>query len=185
MTGQPPEDPGPSRGLIRPYFSSGPTPAPPAPPAPVGPAGRDGPAGSAGSDGSAGWDRPAGPDGSAGAGVAGPDDPNRVGRLRPFLLTDGRVAASIPIEAQVVATARGRAAARALRAEHRDIVELCFGPLAVAEVAAHLGLHVGVVRILIDDLSRDGHLHAFLPDAEVGTDAEVLKRLIAGLRAIR
>lgn len=121
----------------------------------------------------------------AGAAVPPAPELTQVGRLRPFLLTDGRVAASIPIEAQVVATVRGRAEARTLPAEHRDIVELCFAPLAVAEVAAHLTLHVGVVRVLVDDLSRAGHLHAYLPQAETATDAEVLQRVIAGLRAIR
>jgi hypothetical protein len=107
-----------------------------------------------------------------------------VGGLRPFLLTEGRVASSIPIEAQVVATDAGRAAARGLRAEHRDIIELCFDPLAVAEIGAHLSMHVGVVRVLVEDLSRNGYLRAYLPDAATATDEQVLRRLIDGLRAI-
>lgn len=143
MTGQPPAEPGPPAGFLRPYFRAGVT------------------------------------------GTGGPPAPEKsVGGLRPFLLTEGRVASSIPIEAQVVATEQGRAAARGLRAEHRDIVELCGGPLAVAEVAAHLSLHVGVVRVLVEDLSRDGHLRAYVPDAATATDEQVLRRLIDGLRAI-
>lgn len=120
------------------------------------------------------------------AGGAAPPAVGQVGGLRPFLLTEGRVAsaASIPIEAQVVATGRGRAAARGLRAELRDILELCTAPLAVAEVAAHLSLHVGVARVLVDDLSRDGHLRAYLPPAASATDEQILRRLITGLRAL-
>lgn len=152
MTGQPPGDPGPPAGFLRPYFRAGVTDA-------------GGPAG--------------GPD-------AGGRPPATVpGGLRPFLLTEGRVASSIPIEAQVVATEPGRAAARGLRAEHRDIIELCFDPLAVAEIAAHLTMHVGVVRVLVEDLSRSGYLRAYLPDAATATDEQVLRRLIDGLRAIR
>ncbi len=123
--------------------------------------------------------------GAPAAGASAPGETPTVGGLRPFLLTDGRVASSIPIEAQVVATEQGREAARGLRAEHRDIVELCFDPLAVAEVAAHLSMHVGVVRVLVEDLSRSGHLRAYLPDAATATDEQVLRRLIDGLRAIR
>lgn len=122
------------------------------------------------------------------AGVAGspvPPTPEPVGGLRPFLLTEGRVAASIPIEAQVVSTGAGREAARELRSEHRDIIELCFDPLSVAEVAAHLSLHVGVVRVLVEDLSRAGHLRAYLPRTDTATDEQVLLRLIDGLRALR
>lgn len=147
MTGQPPGEPGPPAGFLRPYFRAGVT--------------------------------------DAGGPAASPGPAPAVGGLRPFLLTEGRVASSIPIEAQVVTTEQGRSGARALRAEHRDIVELCFDPLAVAEVAAHLHLHVGVVRVLVEDLSRTGHLRAYLPDAATATDEEVLRRLIDGLRAIR
>jgi Protein of unknown function (DUF742) len=169
VTGQPPGDPGPTPGLLRPYFRAG-------------PAGEPGAAGTPGAPGAVG--APGEAPGAPGAGAAA-EDATRVGRLRPFLLTEGRVAASIPIEAQVVATPWGRAVARTLRAEHRDILELCFDPLAVAEVAAHLTLHVGVVRVLVDDLSRSGHVHAYLPQVETATDADVLQRLISGLRAIR
>lgn len=152
MTGQPPGEPGPPAGFLRPYFQAGVTDA-------------SGPA--------------------AGSAAPAPAPAPAVGGLRPFLLTEGRVASSIPIEAQVVATEQGLVAARGLRAEHRDIVELCGDPLAVAEVAAHLSMHVGVARVLIEDLSRAGHVRAYLPDAATATDEQVLRRLIDGLRAIR
>ena len=106
--------------------------------------------------------------------------------LRPFLLTAGRVAGddSIAIETQVVTTDRGRTNATRLGFESRDIVTLCGDPLSVAEIAARLSLHLGVVRVLVGDLSAEGHLSVYLPNADAPTDIDTLLRVIRGLRAI-
>ena len=106
--------------------------------------------------------------------------------LRPFLLTAGRVAGadSIAIETQVVTTDRGQTAAGELGFESRDIVALCGDPLSVAEIAAQLCLHLGVVRVLVGDLSAQGHLSVYLPNADAPTDVDTLLRVIRGLRAI-
>jgi Protein of unknown function (DUF742) len=106
--------------------------------------------------------------------------------LRPFLLTAGRVAGqdSIAIETQVVTTELGRTAADELGFERRDIVSLCGDPLSVAEIAAQLSLHLGVVRVLVGDLSADGHLSVYLPNSDASTDVDTLLRVIRGLRAI-
>lgn len=106
--------------------------------------------------------------------------------LRPFLLTAGRVAGqdSIAIETQVVTTDRGRTAVEELGFERRDIVSLCGSPQSVAEIAAQLSLHLAVVRVLVGDLSADGHLSVYLPNSEASTDVDTLLRVIRGLRAI-
>ena len=111
-----------------------------------------------------------------------PDGPT----LRPFLLTAGRVAGldSIAIETQVVSTDRGRTEADRLGFERRDIVTLCCDPLSVAEIAAQLSLHLGVVRVLVGDLSAEGHLSVYLPNADASMDVDTLLRVIRGLRAI-
>jgi len=133
-------------------------------------------------------------DGAGGAdgarGSRGADDradaPVPDGALRPFLLTAGRVAGqdSIAIETQVVTTDSGRTAVDQLGFERRDIVSLCGSPLSVAEIAAQLSLHLGVVRVLVGDLSADGHLSVYLPNADASTDVDTLLRVIRGLRAI-
>ena len=128
---------------------------------------------------------------------AGPADPDHGGpgddgapgdgmSLRPFLLTAGRVAGadSIAIETQVVTTDTGRTASGELGFEFRDIVALCGDPLSVAEIAAQLRLHLGVVRVLVGDLSAQGHLSVYLPNADAPTDVDTLLRVIRGLRAI-
>ena len=108
------------------------------------------------------------------------------GALRPFLLTAGRVAGqdSIAIETQVVTTETGRSAVEKLGFERRDIVSLCGDPLSVAEIAAQLSLHLGVVRVLVGDLSADGHLSVYLPNSDASTDVDTLLRVIRGLRSI-
>lgn len=107
--------------------------------------------------------------------------------LRPFLITDGRVAGdgTVAIETQVVVTDLGRAWTRDLPGEKRDIVELCSEPLSVAEIAARSSLHLGVVRVLVGDLSAEGVLSVSVPDVAVAADVDTLKRVIRGLRAIR
>ena len=106
--------------------------------------------------------------------------------VRPYLLTGGRVptSASLEIEAQVVTTELGFTGWGSQPFEARDIVELCRSPLSVAEIATRLGLHLGVVRVLVDDLVGAGHLDVLRPEAGLATDIETLERVIRGLRAV-
>jgi hypothetical protein len=115
-------------------------------------------------------------------GPAAPAGPS----LRPFLLTAGRVAGkdSIAIETQVVATDHGYAYGAQLGFERREIVQLCGDPLSVAEIAAQLSLHLGVVRVLVGDLAGEGHLAVYLPNADAAGDVDTLLRVIRGLRSI-
>ncbi|MGH3757421.1 DUF742 domain-containing protein [Actinophytocola sp.] len=105
---------------------------------------------------------------------------------RPFLQTRGRVVADtdLPIEAQVVSTTRGIARHRQLSFERGDIVKMCIRPLSVAEVAASLNLHLGVVRVLVTDLSADGDLAVHEAPVDASYDVNTLLRVIRGLQAI-
>ncbi len=102
--------------------------------------------------------------------------------VRPFLVTSGRVvsAAEMPVEAQVVVTDQGRGALQWLSFEYRDLVSLCGEPLAVAEIAARLNLHLGVIRVLITDLKQQGVVTTFSPEADI--DVDTILRVIHGLR---
>jgi hypothetical protein len=118
-----------------------------------------------------------------------PEDrlPAAVPGLRPYLITSGRVRPrdqTLAIETQVVTTSEGMEALSGLSFEPRDILELCVEPLSIAEVAARLGLHLGVVRILVDDLAGHGYV-ALVPPVDGGTvDVELIRRVIRGLQAI-
>jgi len=108
-------------------------------------------------------------------------------RIPPYLLTRGRVRPadeSLELEAQVVATDAGQAGLDQLTFEPHDIVALCAHPYAVAEVAARLGLHLGVTRILVGDLVVSGHLSVRRPERDLHRRADIIERVIRGLDAI-
>jgi hypothetical protein len=113
--------------------------------------------------------------------------PSEVSPLRPYLLTGGRArptAETLEIEAQVVTTETGFLAISTLTFEQRDILRLCQTPLAIAEVAAQLKLHLGVVRVLAGDLLELGHLAVRRPAFEPHRNRNILERVIRGLEAI-
>ncbi len=106
--------------------------------------------------------------------------------VRPYLLTGGRARpdTGLEVEAQVLTTAAGQDALERYRYERREIILLCREPLAVVEVAARLGLHLGVARVLVGDLVACGHLTARRPDRGLHRDATIIERVIRGLHAI-
>jgi hypothetical protein len=122
--------------------------------------------------------------------IPGAADPRRsanVSPLRPYLLTGGRVhsgAEALEIEAQVATTETGRLSIGSHVYEQREILELCLKPVAVAEVAAQLGLHLGVARVLVGDLLTLGHLALRRPESQPHRNSQLLQRVIRGLQAI-
>jgi hypothetical protein len=106
--------------------------------------------------------------------------------IRPFLLTSGRTRSEVAValEAQVVSTAEGRDSLPGLSFEYRDIVALCAEPLAIAEVAAQLRLHLGVAQVLIGDLALRGLVTTYQPSGDVGDDVDTILRVINGLRQL-
>ncbi|TLS46465.1 DUF742 domain-containing protein [Streptomyces montanus] len=130
-----------------------------------------------------------GPRETEGDGDGSPEPVGRAPAIRPFLLTAGRVSgggtgSALPLETQVVATSDGLAVLRSLTFEHRDIVASCRRPQSVAELAARLGLHLNVVRVLAEDLCAADHLAVYVPSARTAQDISVLRRVIDGLRAV-
>lgn len=76
--------------------------------------------------------------------------------------------------------------------EHRALLDACrrspHRPLSVAEVAVTTGHPVGVVRVLLGDLRRRGHLRVTVPasSALVPHDeaVDILSEVIDGIRAL-
>jgi hypothetical protein len=110
-----------------------------------------------------------------------------VSLLRPYLLTSGRaqpVDETLEVEAQVMTSQLGAAASQNLTFERRDIVDLCHNTMSVAEVAAMLGLHIGVARVLVADLAELGYVIVRRPAARPTQDIDIIERVIRGLEAI-
>jgi hypothetical protein len=121
--------------------------------------------------------------------MGGPNHPaarDDVSLIRPFLLTSGRsepVDTSLPIEAQVVAGYPTTTPDLAF--ECRAIVDLCREARSVAEIAALLGMHIGVARVLVADLAESGYVVVRRPDPEPARDITIVERVIRGLERIR
>lgn len=85
--------------------------------------------------------------------------------VRPYAITGGRTGSAGPelaLEALVFADPAAVVAAR-LSDERRAIAMLCAEVMSVAEISAHLGIPVGVVRVLVGDLVADGQIHLYRP----------------------
>jgi hypothetical protein len=107
--------------------------------------------------------------------------------LRPYLLTSGRtepIDRTLEIEAQVLTSELGAASHASLSFERRDIVALCTKTMSVAEVAAILGLHIGVARVLVADLAALGYVVVHRPVAGLAGDPAMIERIIRRLEAI-
>lgn len=112
------------------------------------------------------------------------EDPDRL--VRPYLITGGRTRPvdDLPLEAMVQSTEAATTEANRLRFEPRRVVELCDEPLSIAEVAARLGLPLGVARVLVADLVADQLLRVHLTATADGPNVDLLERLLDGLRRV-
>ena len=111
------------------------------------------------------------------------EEPTRPGLTRPYVLTGGRTrsAADLPLEA-IVVTERA-SLPRGAPPEITAIVDLCGTPHSIVEIAAILGLHIGVVRVLVGDLTADGVLSVgAIASTRLDERIRVLERLLEGVR---
>ena len=69
--------------------------------------------------------------------------------------------------------------------ERSRILDLCRDPVAVADLASAIGLPLGVVRVLLDDLVHEGliEVRKAAPRGRM-TDLRVLKQVLDGLHAL-
>lgn len=107
-------------------------------------------------------------------------------RIRPYLLTGGRTKSDLdlPLELQIRSTI-GELRRGQLAHEAYAIVELCDEPHSVAEISAHVGIHLQVARILIGDLVNEGMLDTgSAPDTARRPDVELLERVLDGLQSL-
>lgn len=109
-------------------------------------------------------------------------------RVRPYMVTGGRTrsAVELPLEAIIRVTPEGQKAVETLNLEPRQIVDLCHQPLSIAEVSAHLRLHLQVAKVLVGDLVHAGYLatHTASADATERPDLQLLERVLDGLQSL-
>ena len=111
--------------------------------------------------------------------------------VRPYAVTGGRTEPAhgelLDLVAVVVATGQPVTADDHMRQtpEHRAILALCHSHVTVADLAADTGLPVGVVRVLLADLTAQGTIAVAQkrPDGQ-RTGSDVLQEILNGLRAL-
>lgn len=107
------------------------------------------------------------------------------GLTRPYVLTGGRTlgASDIPLEAVVVS--EGTSLPLGASPEVVAIVDLCRSPYSIIEIATHLRLQIGVVRVLVGDLTEARVLSVGVTaSSELDERVRLLERLLDGVRTL-
>lgn len=104
------------------------------------------------------------------------------------MLTQGRTKSAgetFALEAQVQALHPEQELDDRAVPETRRIVTLAQRPTSLAELAARLVLPIGVVRVLVGDLTSAGVVSVSRPPpVEIAIDVSLLERLLDGIRTL-
>lgn len=112
------------------------------------------------------------------------------GIVRPYALTSGRTHASVHLPVEVMVEKLPKAAQREWSSHDQlgRLVQACETRTSVAELAANVGLPLGVVRVLLGDLIEQGYVHVAavtLSDSSTLSERkDLIERTLRGLRAI-
>jgi hypothetical protein len=109
-------------------------------------------------------------------------------QVRPYAWTRGRTRSgfALEIETLVTTSARGREQLGVLQYEHRQVAELCDQVRSVAEVAALLGVPLGVAKVLVGDMAGLGLVvvHQTVSGNGDVPDLALMERVLSGLRRL-
>ncbi|MEV5709622.1 DUF742 domain-containing protein [Actinoallomurus sp. NPDC052274] len=101
--------------------------------------------------------------------------------VRPYAVSRGRTRSygeTLDLLAVVVGRAPARADRRWLDPEHLRLLGLCRRPMTVADLAADVGLPLGVVRVLLGDLRYWGLISVRPPDTRSYAHDERILRTV-------
>lgn len=124
--------------------------------------------------------------------MPGPRDSWREGEqgpfVRPYAVTRGRTVPAgdwhIGLIDVVVAVHDPSTAGLRLGPEHRQLLARCLRPMAVVDLASEVDLPVGVVRVLLSDLSEHGIIRLVTTPRGRVTSRRLLSEVLDGLRAL-
>jgi hypothetical protein len=106
--------------------------------------------------------------------------------VRPYVLTSGRAHPSrntIRPETLLVVDPDTPPPVTPTR-QQRELLEMCGGVLSLAETAAHMRLPVSLVVVIASDLVDSGHLQVRSAPRHSPPSAELLEKVLNGLRKL-
>lgn len=104
--------------------------------------------------------------------------------VRPYALTKGRTTTSREYAIEALVADNPGPAAGVLTPELVAIRRLCRESQSIAEIAAHLKLPLGVVRVLVGDLDDQGLVRVHSRMDSAPPDLRLLERVLGGLRKL-
>lgn len=103
--------------------------------------------------------------------------------VRPYILTRGRTRSAVTLSLDTLLSAAAPPVA-AVRSELRAALALCAQPRSAAEIAARLGVPLGVAAVLLGDLVGAGLVRVHDQVPATGPDPALLRRVLHGLRRL-
>jgi hypothetical protein len=108
--------------------------------------------------------------------------------VRPYALTKGRTlpsgGESFGLIDVVIATSERQPQYLRLGPEHRRILSLCRRPTPVVDLTSEIDLPLGVVRVLLGDLTSEGMVRVLSTQKQPMTDERLLRMVLDGLESL-
>ena len=108
--------------------------------------------------------------------------------VRPYALTKGRTlpsgGASFGLIDVVVATNERPSVGFRPGPEHRRILYMCRRPTPIVDLTSEIDLPLGVVRVLLGDLTSEGMLRVLSTQKQPLTDQRLLRMVLDGLESL-
>ena len=103
--------------------------------------------------------------------------------MRPYAVTGGRTESYGPLRGRGAGAdhARGRDVMHTLVPEYEAVCRICAEVKSVAEIAALLGVPLGVAGVVVGDLAEYGLVVVEPTDGDAAPDIQLLERVLSGL----
>jgi hypothetical protein len=111
-------------------------------------------------------------------------DPTGSLSVRPYVFTRGRTRSQFELSIEVLVSVVPTAPTAHMNGEHHAVVAVCREPRSVAEIAALLGVPLGVARVLVGDLAAAGAVALHRTADAGGPDLALMERVLSGLRRL-
>jgi hypothetical protein len=108
--------------------------------------------------------------------------------VRPYAVTKGRTTpdggAAFDLIDVVVSTGEGPSEHFRAGPEHRRILSICRSPTPIVDLTSEIDLPLGVVRVLLGDLTSHGMLRIVSTQRQQVPDRRLLRMVLDGLESL-